>query len=208
VTVARPLTALAVRPARGRGREALLLGFEPPRTTMLAFIPRAPPETMARALRRLTAPDALFTIAGGAGVAGFREALGTARVLSCDPGEVLRFLWFFRDEHDLLSLGHASDRRLLDERFLARTWPDLRSARGRTDVHDLLRETAQMIGVKLPRPDANHRGPAATSAFLEAGLCFVATLLHVFGAPVAGVTSDGGVLRLSDPWLRARTGGD
>jgi hypothetical protein len=174
---------------------------------MLAFIPRAPPETMARALQRLAAADALVVIAPGADVAGFHEALGTARVLSCDPGEVLRFLWFFRDEHDLLSLGHASDRRLLDERFLARTWPDLRSARGRADVHDLLRETAQMIGVKLPRPDTRHRGPTAMSAFLQAGLAFTAALLLLFGAPIAGVTADGGSLQLSDPWLRERTAG-
>jgi hypothetical protein len=200
--VARPLTALAVRPARGNNRETLLLGFEPPRTTLLAFIPEAPPATMARAIRRLIAPDALVVVPSTRSRPAFAEALHPARVLACVPADVLRFLWFYRDEHDLLALGHASDRRLLDDRFLAREYPGLRTDAGRQAVARLLRETALMIGVRFPLPDAGRQGPAATTAFLEAGLGLIATLLLLFAAPIAEVVEGDRVLRLSDPWLR------
>jgi len=202
--MSRPLSALSVRPARARGQTTAILGFTPPRTTVLAFAPDASPARLGGALRRIVGADTTIVLAEDADLEGFRHALSPALVLLCPAQDVLRFLWFYRDEHDPLALGHASERWLLDERYPGRRIPDLGTGDGRAEALELVRQMATMLGLRLPLPAPGRRGEADLTAFLEGCLGLYAALLFRWGAPIALLTDGGKRLVLADEWLRER----
>ncbi len=203
------ISALALRPLRG-ARSLLALSFAAPRTTALLSLPRDPASAAGAVSPALAAGATVVVPAGPPGLRAWRDAFAGAEVLRADPQEALRFLWFYRDEHDPLALGHAAERDLLAERYLTRPAPRLGPPLPDVGSLALLRafvlETGFNIGVRPPLPASRgSRTRATMTAFVEACLLLYTALLHRWRAPIAHRRGDR--LFLADRWLAHRAGG-
>jgi len=203
---------VGVRVPGGDRAEILLATLHPPRTTLL--LPARGPEPLPGALREIARPDATIVVDGARPkevLEGIAAALPDAEVLRTSAREVLRFLWFYRDRHDPMALGHSSERTLLDGTYLETQPPDYRRKGGKRamqGIRSLLATTGWALGVRPPlppppsAPDGFGRRRAADA--VEACAALYAGCLRRWGSPLARV--ERGEIALADRWLRARRG--
>lgn len=217
------IAAAVILPAT-RKEWPLILSYRPPRTTVLLPLTSSSPESAALTVQSAAARDISLAVvdAGGrrdgSAVRRMARLLPEAEVLAVDPRAALRFLWFYRDHHDPLALGHACSRSLLDESFATRPVPDIREARrGRErqdaeqDLRRLVREVGAGLGVAPPLPPVTpaEKGwsPHRLAALYDACAGLMTVLLLRWGSSLAQVEDAGdGIrsVRLADQWMRER----
>ena len=211
--------AVALTPATDRTGEALVLAYHSPRTTVMAPLPARAPGDAALAAAQLAGADPTVAIVPPPGWGARKlRALSTAvldsipgaEVVTVDPAAALRFLWVYRDEHDPLALGHASDRTLFDESYAGRAVPDVRGGDdgAACAIAAMILDVGAGIGVRPPLPDPGAWSLDRLAALYDTCAGLYVALLTRWGSPLALRNEPrGGVAsaHLADRWLRMQT---
>jgi len=216
-------------PGDGKKEESVLLGFRPPRDTLLVPLLSREPAAVAGVVAGIAAADAVVLVDSAPDrsrrrdPAPLREALRRAcpgaEVLLYDPDGLLRFLWDYRDRQDPLALGHARERNLFPPGLTSPGFPRHRTRKKKRArrlaveaLRGMLAGMATSLGVRCPLPPLTPApggwGLRRMADVIDACAGLFAGMLHRFGAPIAirSRTADGPVLLLADRGRREREG--